>query len=212
LFIWNKSTLCWQNWLPAVDTVVPVMSALKRTVYVGGLDETVTPDLLRAAFQPFGDLLEVNIPDNTLSQKPKTFAFLEFELPEDAVAAVDNMHQSELCGKTITCSIAQAQAPVPKSKPVWSDETYMRQAQAQESAASTPSDKAENKGPAKGPTRVQSTVVHQNAPKRAKTDEVRNLTPIPDGFTRCSGCGAWGKDVIVGDTGKCNHCLRRVRP
>ncbi len=34
----------------------------KTTLYVGGLDEKVTEDVLRAAFIPFGDVKDANIP------------------------------------------------------------------------------------------------------------------------------------------------------
>ena len=34
----------------------------KRTVYVGGLDDLVTEDLVRAGFQPFGEILSINFP------------------------------------------------------------------------------------------------------------------------------------------------------
>lgn len=34
----------------------------KRVLYVGGLDEEATEDMVCAAFIPFGDIVEVNIP------------------------------------------------------------------------------------------------------------------------------------------------------
>ena len=34
----------------------------KRTLYVGGLEESVTEATLRAAFLPFGELTDVNMP------------------------------------------------------------------------------------------------------------------------------------------------------
>ena len=34
----------------------------KRTLYVGGLEESVTPAKLTAAFIPFGDITQVEIP------------------------------------------------------------------------------------------------------------------------------------------------------
>lgn len=37
-------------------------SRLRRILYVGGLSEEVTEDVLRAAFLPFGDIREVHMP------------------------------------------------------------------------------------------------------------------------------------------------------
>lgn len=34
----------------------------KRVLYVGGLDEEATEEMVCAAFIPFGDIVEVNIP------------------------------------------------------------------------------------------------------------------------------------------------------
>ena len=34
----------------------------KRTLYVGGLEESVTEKTLQAAFLPFGELTDINMP------------------------------------------------------------------------------------------------------------------------------------------------------
>lgn len=63
----------------------------KRTVYVGGLADEVTEQLINDAFIPFGDILEIQMPVDYESQKHRGFAFVEFETAEDAAAAIDNM-------------------------------------------------------------------------------------------------------------------------
>lgn len=63
----------------------------KRTVYVGGLAEEVTEQLVNDAFIPFGDIVEIQMPVDYESQKHRGFAFVEFETAEDAAAAIDNM-------------------------------------------------------------------------------------------------------------------------
>lgn len=63
----------------------------KRTIYVGGLAEEVDEKVLNAAFVPFGDLVDVQIPLDYESEKHRGFAFIEFENAEDATAAIDNM-------------------------------------------------------------------------------------------------------------------------
>lgn len=63
----------------------------KRTVYVGGLAEEVDEKVLNAAFIPFGDIIDIQIPLDYETEKHRGFAFVEFESAEDAAAAMDNM-------------------------------------------------------------------------------------------------------------------------
>ncbi|ETV75374.1 hypothetical protein H257_10226 [Aphanomyces astaci] len=83
----------------------------KRCLWVGGLDKTVTEDILRAAFVPFGPLKDVQIPmDFTgTNQQNKGFGFVEYDLEEDAKEALDNMDDSELYGKVLKVNIAKSQ-------------------------------------------------------------------------------------------------------
>lgn len=50
------------------------MTQYKRTVYVGGLGEEITEDLLRAAFIPFGDIVSITLP---LDQHTRNCLFFE---------------------------------------------------------------------------------------------------------------------------------------
>lgn len=68
----------------------------KRTIYVGGLAEEVDEKILNAAFIPFGDIIDVQIPLDYESEKHRGFAFIEFESAEDAAAAIDNMVGAEM--------------------------------------------------------------------------------------------------------------------
>ena len=79
------------------------MSKSRNSVYVGGLDESVTEDILHAAFIPFGDLKSVQIVKNYQNSKlfklpikllicvpdqSRGFGFVDFELDEDADAVL----------------------------------------------------------------------------------------------------------------------------
>ncbi|KIZ03089.1 hypothetical protein MNEG_4873 [Monoraphidium neglectum] len=98
----------------------------KTTLYVGGLEESVNEATLHAAFIPFGDLKDVNIPmDNELG-KHRGFGFVEFEDKDDAAAAIDNMHNSELFGRVLRVNFAQPAKIKGGDKgwshqPVWAD-------------------------------------------------------------------------------------------
>lgn len=73
----------------------------KTALYVGGLDETVNEAALHAAFLPFGDIKEVNIPIDHATGKHRGFGFVEYEDKDDAAGAIDNMHNAELFGRVL---------------------------------------------------------------------------------------------------------------
>eukprot|EP00913_Durusdinium_trenchii_P001994 g1844.t1 len=74
---------------------------LKRTVYVGGLDEQVDRKVLEEAFVRFGELKTVEIPLDLKTGKHRGFGFVEFMELDDAQDAIDNMHHAELYGRVI---------------------------------------------------------------------------------------------------------------
>ena len=102
--------------------------ANKRVVYVGGLAEEVDEKVLHAAFIPFGDVTDVQIPQDYETQKHRGFGFVEFEFTEDAAAAIDNMNESELFGRTIRVNLAKPmKIKEGYSKPVWSEDNWLKQ-------------------------------------------------------------------------------------
>lgn len=99
----------------------------KRTVYVGGLAEEVTDKLLNDAFIPFGDLVDIQMPTDYETQKHRGFAFIEFESAEDAAAAIDNMNDSELHGRTIRVNLSKPQRIRDGNfKPVWAEDGWLQ--------------------------------------------------------------------------------------
>lgn len=99
----------------------------KRMIYVGGLADEVNQDIVRAAFIPFGDLVEINMPLDYSTQKHKGFAFVEFEEKEDALSAIENMNDAEVCGKTIRVNMAKPLKTNEQSnKPVWQNEEWLQ--------------------------------------------------------------------------------------
>ncbi|XP_060062738.1 peptidyl-prolyl cis-trans isomerase E-like isoform X2 [Ylistrum balloti] len=99
----------------------------KRIVYVGGLAEEVDEKILHAAFIPFGDITDIQIPLDYETEKHRGFAFIEFELLEDSAAAVDNMNESELFGRTIRVNIAKPmKIKEGASRAVWSEDSWLQ--------------------------------------------------------------------------------------
>jgi peptidyl-prolyl isomerase E (cyclophilin E) len=80
---------------------------MARALYVGGLDNAVTLDLLRAAFLPFGTVKDIQLPLDMAGQH-KGFGFVLFQEEGDAEAAIENMEGAELFGHTIRVNFARA--------------------------------------------------------------------------------------------------------
>lgn len=100
----------------------------KRTIYIGGLAEEVTDKLLTDAFIPFGDLVDIQMPTDYESQKHRGFAFIEYESAEDAAAAIDNMNDAELHGRTIRVNLSKPQRMKDGKnfKPVWAEDGWLQ--------------------------------------------------------------------------------------
>ncbi|KAA0186562.1 hypothetical protein HAZT_HAZT004247 [Hyalella azteca] len=106
-----------------------------------GLSEEVTEEVLRNAFLMFGDLVDVQLPLDYESGKHRGFAFIEYELAEDAADAIDNMNESELFGRTIRVNVSKPQkAGANSSRAVWSDDSWL------EKYAADPGEAAEEVG------------------------------------------------------------------
>lgn len=104
------------------------VKASKRMLYVGGIAEEVTIDIIKAAFLPFGKIRDINIPMDHESETHRGFAFVDFDSAEDAAAAIDNMHESELYGRTLRCNIAKPNRVKEGSgRAVWHDENWLRE-------------------------------------------------------------------------------------
>ncbi|KAF3480521.1 peptidyl-prolyl cis-trans isomerase E [Arthroderma uncinatum] len=105
---------------------------LKGTIYVGGLDQAVTARTLSEAFIPFGEITDISLPKPELPSSTdlhREFGYIEFELPQDAKEAIDNMDQSELYGRTIKVAAAKPQKEsnegLGSKTAVWEQEGYL---------------------------------------------------------------------------------------
>ncbi|CAG8636929.1 4021_t:CDS:2 [Cetraspora pellucida] len=100
----------------------------KTTIYVGGLDDQVNEQILHAAFIPFGDIVEIQIPPDPASHNQhRGFGFIEFEEAADAQAAIDNMNLSELYGKVIKVNLARPMRVKEGSmRAVWSEDAWLQ--------------------------------------------------------------------------------------
>ncbi|KAH8153843.1 uncharacterized protein LAJ45_01610 [Morchella importuna] len=102
---------------------------LKATIFVGGLDPSITAPLLHAAFLPFGAIASVQLPRDDRSTDPhRGFGYVEYEDAADAAAAIDNMDQAQLAGRVLNVAQAkpQKEGVVLGSKvAVWEQESWL---------------------------------------------------------------------------------------
>ncbi|XP_005108744.1 peptidyl-prolyl cis-trans isomerase E [Aplysia californica] len=103
-------------------------STNKRLVYVGGCAEETDEKILHAAFIPFGEIVDIQMPLDYETEKHRGFAFVEFESAEDAAHAIDNMNESELFGRTIRVNLAKPmKMKEGASRAVWSEDSWLQQ-------------------------------------------------------------------------------------
>ena len=103
-------------------------------VYVAGLDQGVTKDVLLGAFSVFGEIRNVDIPIEVQTGSSRGFGFVEFVEAADAAEAIDNMDQSEIYGRTIRAKVSYKKPSVQLKDPkkaVWADEIFYKKVMAQ---------------------------------------------------------------------------------
>uniref|UniRef100_A0A803K889 RRM domain-containing protein n=1 Tax=Xenopus tropicalis TaxID=8364 RepID=A0A803K889_XENTR len=76
-------------------------------VYIGNLGQHVSRAVLEQAFGVYGPLRRVWV-----AQKPPGFAFVDFEKPHDAAAAVQGLNGKTLCGRQIRVDNPVTLAPI----------------------------------------------------------------------------------------------------
>ncbi|KAI1179554.1 nuclear cap-binding protein [Nemania sp. FL0916] len=104
----------------------------KATVYVGGLASLATTANLHDAFIPFGEIADISMPKNdapNATEPHRGFAYVEYEDPEDAKEAIDNMDQSEFFGRILKVSPAKppksADEGLGSKTAVWEQEGWL---------------------------------------------------------------------------------------
>lgn len=70
-------------------------------VYVGSISFELKEDTIRQAFLPFGPIKSINMSWDPITQKHKGFAFVEYEMPEAAQLALEQMNGVMIGGRNI---------------------------------------------------------------------------------------------------------------
>ncbi|TPP61214.1 Poly U-binding-splicing factor half pint [Fasciola gigantica] len=74
---------------------------LLSRIYVGSISYDLKEESIKVAFSPFGPIRSVTMSWDAATQKHKGFAFIEFEHPEAAHLAVDQMNNASLGGRQL---------------------------------------------------------------------------------------------------------------
>ena len=70
-------------------------------LFVRNLSYLVSETDLKTAFESYGTLTELVLPLDDETQKPKGFAFVEYQMPENAVAAVNALDGTVFMGRLL---------------------------------------------------------------------------------------------------------------
>jgi RNA recognition motif-containing protein len=76
-------------------------------IYVGNLSFDTTEEDLRTAFSAHGEVASVQIIMDRDTGRSKGFAFIEMPEKEEALAAIKNLHETELGGRKLNVNEAR---------------------------------------------------------------------------------------------------------
>jgi RNA recognition motif-containing protein len=82
-------------------------------VFVGNLEFSTTKDQLETLFAEAGSVLDVFLPSDRATGRPRGFAFVEFATDEEAQAAIKKFDGYELGGRNLRVNPAEARAGGP---------------------------------------------------------------------------------------------------
>jgi cold-inducible RNA-binding protein len=80
-------------------------------VFVGNLEFSTTRQQIEELFAEAGSILDVFLPTDRASGRPRGFAFVEFATDAEAEAAIQRFDGYELGGRNLRVNAAQARAP-----------------------------------------------------------------------------------------------------
>lgn len=80
-------------------------------LFVGSLSYQATDDDLRAAFEPFGQVVSAKVIMDRDTGRSKGFGFVEMESDDAAKTAINDMNGKEVAGRAIIVNEARPQEP-----------------------------------------------------------------------------------------------------
>ena len=80
---------------------------MSKKLFVGGLSWNTTDDGLRAAFSPYGQVVEAKVVTDRETGRSRGFGFIGFQNPADGIAAQQAMDGASLDGRSIRVNAAE---------------------------------------------------------------------------------------------------------
>ena len=80
---------------------------MSTKLFVGNVDFKVTENDLQDAFAAYGTVVEANLVTDRTTGRPRGFAFVTMNSPEEAQKAIDAMNGKDLSGRVLNVNIAR---------------------------------------------------------------------------------------------------------
>jgi RNA recognition motif-containing protein len=80
---------------------------MSTKLFVGNVDFKVTENELHDAFAAHGTVVEANLVTDRTTGRPRGFAFVTMNSPEEAQKAIDALNGKELNGRALSVNIAR---------------------------------------------------------------------------------------------------------
>jgi RNA recognition motif-containing protein len=80
---------------------------MSTKLFVGNVDFKVTENELHDAFAAHGTVVEANVVTDRTTGRPRGFAFVTMNSPEEAQKAIDALNGKELGGRALSVNIAR---------------------------------------------------------------------------------------------------------
>ena len=89
---------------------------ISSKIFVGNLNFATTDQELRELFGEIGEVVDVHIPKDRESGRPRGFAFVRFAAEEHAAQAVEKFHGREVGGRDLRLDIAEDRPRPPRQQ------------------------------------------------------------------------------------------------
>ena len=83
-------------------------------IYVGNLPYSITGDELNALFAEHGEVVDVHLPTDRETGRPRGFGFVEMADDAQAETAMEALNGSEMGGRTLTVNKARERTERPR--------------------------------------------------------------------------------------------------
>ena len=91
------------SWLPGVDDTVKI--------YVGNLSFRATDDDLRAAFEPYGEVVSARVIKDKETGRSRGFGFVEMPNQDEGNNAIEKVNNTDIVDRAVRVNEAQERPP-----------------------------------------------------------------------------------------------------